>query len=95
MGGGEATPAAALGMLSLIVWTLIITASTKYVAIVMRPDNDGEGGRAFSSTDGDVVLRGQSYNCAREKVAPGSGPHRSPPLSASCSGLVSGRVRRG
>jgi len=42
--GGEATPAAALGMLSLIVWTLIITTSIKYVAIVMRADNDGEGG---------------------------------------------------
>ena len=42
--GGEATPAAALGMLSLIVWTLIVTTSIKYVAIVMRADNDGEGG---------------------------------------------------
>jgi KUP system potassium uptake protein len=42
--GGEATPAAALGMLSLIVWTLVITTSVKYVAIVMRADNDGEGG---------------------------------------------------
>ena len=42
--GGAATPAAALGMLSLIVWTLIITTSVKYVAIVMRADNDGEGG---------------------------------------------------
>jgi KUP system potassium uptake protein len=41
---GEATPTAALGMLSLIVWTLIITTSIKYVAIVMRADNDGEGG---------------------------------------------------
>ena len=42
--GGEATPEIALGMLSLIVWTLIITTSIKYVAIVMRADNDGEGG---------------------------------------------------
>jgi KUP system potassium uptake protein len=42
--GGEATPAAALGMLSLIVWTLFITTSIKYVGIVMRADNDGEGG---------------------------------------------------
>ena len=42
--GGEATPALALGMLSLIVWTLIITTSIKYVAIVMRADNHGEGG---------------------------------------------------
>jgi KUP system potassium uptake protein len=42
--GGEATPAVALGILSLVVWTLIITTSIKYVAIVMRADNDGEGG---------------------------------------------------
>ena len=42
--GGEATPAAVLGMLSLIVWTLVITTSIKYVTIVMRADNDGEGG---------------------------------------------------
>src|SRR5215470_4819019 len=42
--GGEPTTAAALGMLSLIAWTLLITTSIKYVAIVMRADNDGEGG---------------------------------------------------
>jgi KUP system potassium uptake protein len=42
--GGSATPEVALGMLSLIVWTLIITTSIKYVAIIMRADNDGEGG---------------------------------------------------
>src|SRR6202040_2431448 len=42
--GGAAAPEAALGMLSLIVWTLIITTSIKYVAVVMRADNDGEGG---------------------------------------------------
>jgi KUP system potassium uptake protein len=42
--GGEATPVAAMGMLSLIAWTLIVTTSIKYVAIVMRADNDGEGG---------------------------------------------------
>ena len=42
--GGSATPAVALGGLSLIVWTLIITTSIKYVAVVMRADNEGEGG---------------------------------------------------
>ena len=31
-------------MLSLIIWTLLITTSIKYVAVVMRADNDGEGG---------------------------------------------------
>ncbi len=42
--GGGATPEVALGMLSLIVWTLIIITSVKYVALIMRADNDGEGG---------------------------------------------------
>jgi KUP system potassium uptake protein len=41
---GGATTEVAIGMLSLIVWTLIITTSIKYVAVVMRADNDGEGG---------------------------------------------------
>src|SRR5579862_6973176 len=33
-----------LGVLSLIIWTLIIVTSVKYVAFAMRVDNDGEGG---------------------------------------------------
>jgi K+ transporter len=41
---GGATPAAVLGVLSLIVWTLIAITSIKYVTIAMRVDNDGEGG---------------------------------------------------
>jgi KUP system potassium uptake protein len=41
---GGYTPETALGILSLIVWTLIIITSVKYVALVMRADNEGEGG---------------------------------------------------
>jgi KUP system potassium uptake protein len=41
---GGAAPAAVLGVLSLIVWTLIAIVSIKYVTIAMRVDNDGEGG---------------------------------------------------
>ena len=33
-----------LGILSLIVWALIIVVCVKYVSIVMRVDHDGEGG---------------------------------------------------
>ncbi|KRG71499.1 potassium transporter Kup [Pseudoxanthomonas dokdonensis] len=33
-----------LGILSLVFWALVIVVSTKYVAIIMRADNDGEGG---------------------------------------------------
>ncbi|HWU26661.1 MAG TPA: KUP/HAK/KT family potassium transporter, partial [Rhizomicrobium sp.] len=33
-----------LGVLSLIVWALIITVTIKYVLILLRADNNGEGG---------------------------------------------------
>ncbi len=33
-----------LGVLSLIVWSLILVVSVKYLALVMRADNRGEGG---------------------------------------------------
>ena len=41
---GSRAPDVAMGLFSLIVWTLIVTTSIKYVAIVMRADNHGEGG---------------------------------------------------
>jgi KUP system potassium uptake protein len=42
--GGQFTAHTGLGILSLIVWTLIITISIKYCGFVMRADNRGEGG---------------------------------------------------
>jgi len=42
--GGKVDAAAALGILSLIFWALIITISVKYCLFVMRADNHGEGG---------------------------------------------------
>src|SRR5579859_8151949 len=42
--GGQFTPQSALGTLSAIVWTLLITISVKYCVFVMRADNHGEGG---------------------------------------------------
>lgn len=33
-----------LGLLSLIVWALVIVVSLKYVSFVLRADNNGEGG---------------------------------------------------
>jgi KUP system potassium uptake protein len=41
---GGASQHAVLGVLSLIIWTLIIVTSVKYVSFAMRIDNDGEGG---------------------------------------------------
>ncbi|MDD5250015.1 MAG: potassium transporter Kup [Rhodocyclaceae bacterium] len=38
------TPENVLGILSLIVWSLIIVVTIKYVIFIMRADNKGEGG---------------------------------------------------
>src|ERR1700734_2927305 len=57
--GGRFTPASALGVLSLITWTLIITISIKYCLLVMRADNNGEGGiLALMSLVGANRLKG-------------------------------------
>ncbi len=42
--GGQFNSHSALGILSLIVWTLIVVISIKYCGLVMRADNHGEGG---------------------------------------------------
>ncbi|HEY1410936.1 MAG TPA: KUP/HAK/KT family potassium transporter [Rhodopila sp.] len=42
--GGHPSAEDALGLLSLVVWSLIITVSIKYCVFVMRADNHGEGG---------------------------------------------------
>ncbi|HVX56138.1 MAG TPA: KUP/HAK/KT family potassium transporter, partial [Candidatus Saccharimonadales bacterium] len=42
--GGSNPAQSALGVLSLIIWTLIVTVSVKYCLFVMRADNHGEGG---------------------------------------------------
>src|ERR1700731_2804054 len=42
--GGRFTAQAALGVLSLVFWALLITISAKYCVFVMRADNHGEGG---------------------------------------------------
>ena len=41
---GEATPERILGILSLLIWTLFLVTSVKYVLVAMSIDNDGEGG---------------------------------------------------
>jgi KUP system potassium uptake protein len=42
--GVSPTPENVLGGISLIFWALIIIVSVKYIALVMRADNRGEGG---------------------------------------------------
>jgi KUP system potassium uptake protein len=42
--GLEFQPENVLGVLSLIVWALILIVAVKYVLLIMRADNQGEGG---------------------------------------------------
>ncbi|HUA87939.1 MAG TPA: KUP/HAK/KT family potassium transporter, partial [Steroidobacteraceae bacterium] len=41
---GPFSRASVLGVLSLIFWALAISVTLKYVIVIMRADNDGEGG---------------------------------------------------
>ncbi|MGE3310573.1 MAG: potassium transporter Kup [Limisphaerales bacterium] len=44
IGALEATRAAVLGVLSTVIWSLILIVCLKYLTVVMRADNRGEGG---------------------------------------------------
>ncbi len=44
LAGGTPDPRTVIGSVSLIMWTLIMIGSVKYVGLAMRIDNDGEGG---------------------------------------------------
>jgi KUP system potassium uptake protein len=66
-GSGSVNPGAVLGVLSLILWALIVVVTLKYVLILLRADNHGEGGtlalmalaqRAVSYGAGTIVLLG-------------------------------------
>jgi KUP system potassium uptake protein len=64
---GAPSREAVLGVLSLILWALIVVVTLKYVVILLRADNKGEGGtlalmalaqRAIGKGTGAVVLLG-------------------------------------
>src|SRR6478672_3243141 len=40
----QATRGDVLGVISMVVWSITLVVSMKYVALAMRADNDGEGG---------------------------------------------------
>ncbi len=52
-----------LGILSLIVWSLIIVISVKYLLFVMRADNRGEGGvlalMALAAPGANLIVKGK------------------------------------
>ncbi len=66
-GSGGIQPGIVLGVLSLILWTLIVVVTLKYVVILLRADNNGEGGtlalmalaqRALGTAGGGLILLG-------------------------------------
>lgn len=63
--GLEATAANVLGVLSLIFWSLILVISIKYLALVLRADNQGEGGiialTALVSPPSEEEARGRRW----------------------------------
>src|SRR5262249_26720817 len=62
--GLKPVPDDVLGMLSLITWALLIVVTLKYVTVVMRADNHGEGGvlalMALVSRDPSIAERRRS-----------------------------------
>jgi KUP system potassium uptake protein len=66
-GPGALTREMVLGVVSLILWTLIIIVTVKYVVLVLRADNNGEGGtlslvtlaqRALGHSTGMTIILG-------------------------------------
>ncbi len=65
--GKPASEAVVLGILSLIIWALLLVVTVKYVLILLRADNKGEGGtlalmalasRALGRSSAVVILLG-------------------------------------
>ncbi|HEY4281603.1 MAG TPA: KUP/HAK/KT family potassium transporter, partial [Chthoniobacterales bacterium] len=55
------TPPNVLGVLSLILWSLLLIISVKYLILILRADNRGEGGiLALATLVGDVAKRGKT-----------------------------------
>ncbi len=42
--GAAQTPADVLGGVSLVIWTITLIVAIKYAILVLRAQNDGEGG---------------------------------------------------
>ena len=59
-GGHDATEPVILGILSLIIWALILIVTVKYVLILLRADNDGEGGTLALMALANRALGGKS-----------------------------------
>jgi len=64
--GLELTRLNVLGVLSLIVWSLLLLVALKYVVVMLRADNEGEGGILALTT---LVNRSLAPDDRHRKVA--------------------------
>jgi KUP system potassium uptake protein len=64
-GGLPLDDATVLGVLSLVFWALLVVVTIKYVAIIMRADNQGQGGVLALAT---LALRGLRGGGRRQRV---------------------------
>src|SRR5258707_2430620 len=59
--GQPVSPAIVLGVLSLILWALFIVVTAKYVLLLLRADNNGEGGTLSLMALGQRALGRRSW----------------------------------
>ena len=74
--GGGQTPLepVILGILSLIIWALLLIVTVKYVLILLRADNDGEGGTLALMALANRGVGGKSFTSS---CSASSAPHSS------------------
>src|SRR5947207_538375 len=58
---GPVTRDTVLGVLSMIVWALVIVVTVKYVLVLLRSDNNGEGGTLSLTALATRALGRRSY----------------------------------
>ena len=63
--GMAPTPAHVLGVLSVLFWAVTLTVTIKYVTLIMRADNKGEGGVLALATLATHGLNGKGNNVRR------------------------------
>ena len=59
--GGPVSREIVLGVLSLILWSLIVVVTIKYVLLLLRADNNGEGGTLSLMAPGQRALGRRSW----------------------------------
>ena len=89
--GAPVTRAIVLGVLSLILWSLFIVVTAKYVLLLLRADNNGEGGTLSLMALGQRALGRRSLAAAGARRRRRLDVHRRFHDHAGDFGAVGGR----